>query len=107
MSRHRSPSPASALVEQIARITGPGTGLRQVQEREWASATFAGARYIIDLSVPTGGGSLLPAIAALPEHEFILPGQIVADCSVNLGGLVPGETSHRELRVELLTVVAD
>ena len=53
-------------------------------ERSWASATFAGTRHSLTLTfcgsegVTAGEGF----IARLPEHEFTLPGQLVADAAV-------------------------
>ena len=53
-------------------------------ERNWASITFAGARHRIALSFE--GAEAVTAgelfIAFLPEHEFAIPGQIVADATV-------------------------
>jgi hypothetical protein len=112
MSRERDNSIVGALVSQITALTGPDTRLIHVQEREWASVTFSGARYTIQLSVPAreqGRPPLLAAIAALPEHEFTLRGVIVADCSATIGGLLPrgNDDLRRAITVEVLTVVAD
>ena len=53
-------------------------------ERAWASITFAGTRHTLALLF--AGESAVAAgedfIAALPEHEFAIPGQLVADASV-------------------------
>src|SRR5690606_40953640 len=59
-------------------------------ERSWASVTFAGARHRIELAFE--GAEAVEAgelfIALLPEHEFALPGQLVADAAVT-------EVEHR------------
>ena len=53
-------------------------------EKPWASITFAGARHRIDLlfageeSVEAGEN----LIAELPDHEFTIPGQLVADAAI-------------------------
>jgi hypothetical protein len=53
-------------------------------ERPWASATFSGSRHQLklefrgDLAIPAGEA----LIAALPDHEFTVPGQLVADATV-------------------------
>lgn len=61
-------------------------------ERAWASITFAGARHTLALLF--AGEEAVEAgerfIAALPEHEFALPGQLVADAAVT-------EAEHRLL----------
>jgi hypothetical protein len=59
-------------------------------ETPWASVTFAGARHRLLLEF--GGSEAIDAgeafIALLPEHEFELPGQLVADATVT-------EVDHR------------
>ena len=54
------------------------------EERAWASVTFAGARHRVVLEFSgqeaVSGGETL--IAELPEHEFTLPRQLVADATV-------------------------
>ena len=58
--------------------------LRDHAEREWASATFAGTRHRLVLHF--AGAAAIAAgerfIAALPDHEFALPGQLVADAAI-------------------------
>jgi hypothetical protein len=53
-------------------------------EKSWASITFAGARHHVALVF--SGAEAVEAgehfIAALPDHEFAIPGQLVADASV-------------------------
>ncbi len=60
-----------------------GTVVRQ-SERPWASVTFEGARHRFELAFE--GGEAIQAgehfIAALPDHEFAIPGQLVADAAV-------------------------
>lgn len=53
-------------------------------ERNWASATFAGTRHNVTLAF-TGTEAIAAAeglIEALPDHEFAIPGQLVADATV-------------------------
>ncbi len=53
-------------------------------ERTWASVTFAGARHRLDV-VFDGAGAIMAGelfIALLPEHEFDILGQLVADAAV-------------------------
>ena len=53
-------------------------------EQSWASVTFAGARHRLELAFEgeqaIEAGELL--ITLLPEHEFEIPGQLVADATV-------------------------
>ena len=53
-------------------------------EKSWASITFAGTRHRLELvfegAEAVEAGELF--IAFLPEHEFAIPGQLVADAAV-------------------------
>ena len=53
-------------------------------EKSWASITFAGTRHRLELAFE--GAEAVEAgelfIAFLPEHEFAIPGQLVADAAV-------------------------
>ena len=59
-------------------------------EKSWASVTFAGARHRLELlfdgAAAVEAGELF--IALLPEHEFDILGQLVADAAVT-------EVDHR------------
>ena len=62
---------------------GQGTVVRH-GEKCWASITFAGARHRIELAFvgcdAVAAGEHL--IAELPEHEFAIPGRLVAEATV-------------------------
>ena len=68
-------------------------------EKAWASITFAGARHSVSLLF--AGEEAVEAgerfIAALPEHEFTIPGQLVADADIT-------EVDHRLLPAPRLVV---
>ena len=53
-------------------------------EKAWASITFAGTRH--SLALVFAGDDAVEAgehfVAELPEHEFAVPGQLVADANV-------------------------
>ena len=55
------------------------------EERPWASITFTGTRHEIMLDFE--GSEAVEAgerfITALPAHEFTIPGQLVADATIN------------------------
>lgn len=75
---------ADRLREALLALAGGHGEVLRHEERAWASVTFAGARHRIALAFAgedaVAGGETL--IAELPEHEFALPGQLVADASV-------------------------
>ena len=68
-------------------------------ERAWASITFAGARHT--LTVLFAGDEAVAAgerfLVALPDHEFAIPGQLVADATI-------AEVEHRLLPYPRLVV---
>ena len=77
-------SPAVRLREQlIALAAGHGT-IAAHEEKSWASVTFAGTRHRVELEFV--GDEAIEAgecfIAFLPEHEFAIPRQLVADAAV-------------------------
>lgn len=108
---HPAQPTAAKLIRAVMEICGEDSELVGAHEREWASATFSGARHSLDLLIPTNGeGVALPdAIARLPDHEFDLVGEIVADCAVIIGQRCRGVDGRTRitLRVELLTIAAD
>lgn len=77
-------APWLRLLSEVLRLAGPRVEFVSHAEREWASATFSGARHTIVLAFEgaeaIAGGEAF--IAALPDHEFTLPRQLVADAAV-------------------------
>lgn len=77
------------------------------REIPWASITFAGTRH--SLSMSFSGVAAVEAgdrlIAALPDHEFAIPGQLVADAQVLSvdHALLPEPVLRVELELLLLT----
>ena len=75
-------------------------------ERAWASATFSGSRHTVRLAF--AGIAAVEAgeafIAALPEHEFTVPRQLVADAAVMAANhaLLPQPRLEVEVQVLLL-----
>ncbi|ANY20319.1 hypothetical protein A6F68_01809 [Tsuneonella dongtanensis] len=67
----------------VALTEGHGQVLRQ-SERPWASVTFEGARHAFDLafSGPQAVAAGESFIDGLPDHEFAIPGQLVAEATV-------------------------
>ena len=76
--------PAGHLRTAIAELSeGKGQILRH-SERPWASVTFEGERHSMELRFlgieAVQAGEIL--IAALADHEFSIPGHLVADATV-------------------------
>ena len=86
-SRRAAPPRRSTADRLREALTALGDFRGQVLshgEKAWASITFSGARHTLALLF--AGEEAVEAgerlIAALPEHEFAIPGQLVADAAV-------------------------
>jgi len=70
--------------EALLALSGGRGALKSHEERAWASITFAGTRHELVLRFEgideVEAGELL--IEQLPDHEFSIPGQLVADASI-------------------------
>lgn len=82
----RRPSRASAqrLREAVMALTEGKAELLRHRETSWASITFSGTRHHLELrfSETEGIEAAERFIEALPEHEFTIPRQIVADAAI-------------------------
>ncbi|HET9630685.1 MAG TPA: hypothetical protein VFP14_14510 [Novosphingobium sp.] len=90
------------LLGQVLKLAGGHGDLVRHDERPWASVTFSGTRHTIAL-VFVGPDAISAAdavIEQLPEHEFDIPGHIVADAQVR-------EVSHQHLPEQKLTMEID
>lgn len=91
---------ADRLREALLALADDHGKVVRHSEKAWASVTFAGARHKVALRFAGAGaveaGETL--IALLPEHEFAIPGQLVADATVTAADhrMLP----HPELTVE-------
>lgn len=81
---HRRRGPWARLLSEVLDLAGPHAQFVRHSERPWSSATFSGARHGIVVSFrgaeATAHGETF--IAALPDHEFTVPGHLVADATV-------------------------
>jgi len=87
------------LLGQVLKLAGGHGDLVRHDERPWASVTFSGSRHTIVLAF-TGSAAIAAAegvIDGLADHEFDIPGHIVADAQVR-------EVSHRHLPEQKLTM---
>jgi hypothetical protein len=84
LARTRRRTVGEKLTEALLDLTKGKGSITRHAERAWASITFAGTRHRVDLQFE--GAEAVEAgecfIAFLPEHEFTIPGQIVADAAV-------------------------
>ena len=82
--------PRTRLREELFALARGQATIVSHDARSWASITFAGTRPRVDLAFD--GAEAIEAgelfIAFLPEHEFAIPGQLVADAAVT-------EVDHR------------
>ncbi len=78
---HRTSS--SRLIDAVATLAGAAI-LTDHRETSWASITFAGTRHA--MSWLFAGADAVEAgeafITALPDHEFRIPGCLVADAAI-------------------------
>lgn len=92
--------PGSLLASQIEALAGNRVRVTQLHERAWASITFSGTRYSfsIDCTSAAEPDELKNLAKALPDHEFAIPGNFVADILVT-------DQSDAQLRVEILSII--
>jgi hypothetical protein len=72
------------VLSAVMVLAGSKAELLRHSECPWASVTFSGTRHTVALCF-TGAEAVAEGemfIAALPEHEFSIPRQIVADAAV-------------------------
>lgn len=85
----------------LMQLTGRSGTVLGHEEKAWASITFAGTRHEVVLEFcgvdAVAAGEQL--IERLPDHEFALPGQLVADATIT-------KVDHRFGAMERLEVTA-
>ena len=77
-------TPTIRLREQLLDLARGHATILTHEEKAWASVTFAGARHRVEMAFE-GAEAVVTGecfIAFLPEHEFAIPGQLVADAAV-------------------------
>ena len=76
--------PAERLRTALGELAVPHGQITAHRMVSWASITFSGARHTLDLlfegAEAAAAGEAF--IDALPEHEFTIPGQLVADATI-------------------------
>jgi hypothetical protein len=97
-------SPAERLREELQALADGHAEFLSHSEKSWASVTFAGTRHRLALAF-AGADAVEAAesfIALLPEHEFAIPKQLVADAAVIEVDHRIGADPRMEIKVELL-----
>lgn len=82
--RRKPRGTAGHLRDGLAALAGGcGTVLRH-DERPWASVTFEGTRHTLEIAFEGEAGIAAgeALIETLGEHEFVIPGQLVAEARV-------------------------
>ena len=77
-------TPWMPLLSALIELGGGKGELLRHAERNWASVTFSGTRHSVVLAF-TGAEAVAAGeayIEALPDHEFAIPRQLVADAAV-------------------------
>ena len=92
---------ADRVRSALSGITGGHGTVLEHSEKAWASITFAGTRHevVLEFCGPDAVAAGEELIERLPDHEFTLPGQLVADATVT-------KVDHRFGAMERLEVTA-
>ena len=100
--RIRQRHPSLQVLHDVLVLAGEHAELICHAERPWASATFAGARhsFTILFNGAVGAEAADTFMAALPDHEFAIRGQLVADAAVT-------EVTHVMTPTERVVIEAD
>ncbi|MFL0356114.1 hypothetical protein ACI5KX_06500 [Erythrobacter sp. GH1-10] len=81
---------ADRVRDALLALTNGQASLLKHEEKAWASITFSGTRHEVMLDFD--GREAVEAgeefITALPDHEFTIPGQLVAEATIR-------EVDHR------------
>ncbi|MED5545507.1 MAG: hypothetical protein VX309_07130 [Pseudomonadota bacterium] len=103
--RHRPQrGPWLQIVTQILQLAGPRAEFLRHCERPWSSATFAGARHTVALTFQ-GSEAIEDGeqfIEALADHEFVIPGHLVADAALRETDHVNGAPPRLSVEIEIL-----
>ncbi len=80
----RQPRAWLRVINAVLALAGEQAELIRHSERPWASVTFSGTRQSLQLlfAGTAGAEAAERFIEALPEHEFAIPGKLVADAVI-------------------------
>lgn len=99
---------AAGLLRALLRRAGVDRDrilLMEFRSEAWNSLTFDGERHRISLRVPGPGAEavLYRLLDGLADHEFAIPGHVVADIACN-GDALFADDGSAVLELEALTV---
>ncbi len=101
---HSRRTPWMPLLSALLELAQGKAELLRHSERNWASVTFSGTRHTVVLAFagvePVAAGEQF--IDALPDHEFTVPRQLVADAAVMRVEQTMLPEPRLEVEVELL-----
>lgn len=92
------------LLAEVLALGGPHAEFLRHSERPWSSATFCGSRHTVAMTF-TGTEAVAHGeqlIAALPDHEFAISGQLVADATITSVEHENGPDPRMTVEAELL-----
>ncbi len=92
------------LLSAVLELAGGQAEFLRHTERPWSSVTFSGTRHLIGLRF-TGAQAIAAGeafITALPEHEFAIPSQLVAEAAITAVDHEIGAAPVLTLQAELL-----
>lgn len=99
-----SRGPWLPLLAELLKLAGSRVEFLRHAERPWCSATFSGSRHTVALAFndreAIAEGERL--IEILPDHEFAIPGQLVADATISQADHLAGPPPCLTVEVELL-----
>lgn len=77
-------APSERLAQALVMLAGGKGRITRQSEANWASITFAGTKHSLDIMFEGEAAIELGEdfIADLPEYEFSIPGQLVADAEI-------------------------
>lgn len=92
---------ADRVCESLMHLTGGHGTVLAHSEKAWASITFSGTRHEVVMAFcgPEAVAAGEELIELLPDHEFALPNQLVADATI-------AKIDHRFGAMERLEVTA-
>ncbi|PKB25070.1 hypothetical protein B0I00_0251 [Novosphingobium kunmingense] len=107
LSLAAQPMRSRAWMPLLSELLALGNGQAELvshAERPWASVTFSGSRHTVRMTF-TGRDAVNTGerfIDALPEHEFAIPRQLVADAAIRSVVHTALPEPRLEVTVELL-----
>lgn len=84
VTRKARRGPAEKLRQTLSALADGKAQILNHAERAWASITFSGARHTVELAFEGIDAAKAGEhfIAELPDHEFAIPGYLVADAAI-------------------------